>query len=115
MPRALLALVAVAALLPAGCPDRKPGSEAGTAATSAVTTAATTTAKVYTRDELRAMLMGKTTGEVIAAIGRPHNTLDTGNSSRWDYRHISHDPVTGKADPGMVVHFTDGKVTMVSF
>ena len=69
--------------------------------------------KPYTREEFKALVMGKTPDEVIAAIGRPDKTWDDGKE--WSYDGITIDPITGKRDYVSSIEFKDGKVARVRF
>jgi len=73
------------------------------------------TKRVYTRQEFRELVMGKTPDEVIAAVGKPDRTADDDNSQVWRYDERTRDPVTGKADDNTHVYFENGKVTRVSY
>jgi hypothetical protein len=70
--------------------------------------------RVWTRDEFRAAVMGKTPEEVIAAVGRPSDTSDApdGSPETWYYWGRVTNPATGKADRGML-DFEGGKVAGV--
>ncbi len=72
--------------------------------------------KVYTRDEFKTMVDGKTPNEVIEAIGRPNSTNDTslGNPYRWHYYNKVLNPVTQKYDTG-IVQFEDGRANSVQW
>jgi hypothetical protein len=70
--------------------------------------------RVYTRDEFRAAVKGKTPEQVIAAVGRPSVTNDNpdGTPRTWFYGDRVTDPATGKPDRG-VLDFAGGKVSEV--
>lgn len=70
--------------------------------------AVTTTKPKYTRVELNAAVVGKTTQEVLRLLGRPTSTdgLDPENT-RWRYQYVCYDPVTGKADGWTIVRFVN--------
>ena len=71
--------------------------------------------KVYERQELQS-LIGKTPDEVVAKLGKPGRTSDhNGKPDMWTYYSRSLDPVTGKVDGVMFIHFSDGKVRNVNF
>ena len=81
---------------------------------SSATTAATAGKKVYTRDEFRAAVMGKTQSEVIALLGKPDRTSeDTGSGPEWLYYDIRRDPLTGKLDQFTTVRFLHGRVVEI--
>jgi hypothetical protein len=71
--------------------------------------------KVYSRDEFKRLVLGKSPEEVIAAVGRPasfHNEDD--EPIRWHYSQRALNPATGKADSAWV-EFVDRKVIRVSW
>jgi hypothetical protein len=69
-----------------------------------------------TRDEFRAKVMGKTPDEVTALVGKPDSTAGaSGGVATWTYRNVSRDPMTGKTDGPVSVHFRDGRVERVDF
>ena len=68
-----------------------------------------------TRDEFRAKVMGKTTDEVTDLVGKPDSVAASGGAATWTYRNVSRDPVTGKTDGPVSVHFRNGRVEKVDF
>lgn len=60
----------------------------------------------YSRAELNAAVVGKTTQEVLQILGRPYSTdgLDPQNT-RWRYQYVCYDPVTDKTDGTTIVRF----------
>jgi len=71
--------------------------------------------RTYTREEFRTAVVGKTEAEVIAAVGKPDSTSDSG-TKMWIYKNRTTDPVTGKTDPSAFVHFgRDGAVETVNY
>lgn len=70
--------------------------------------------KKYTREELKAWLVGKAPKEVIELIGKPEQTVGDGNDSMWVYRNVTTDTVTGKIDRRTTVSFSDGVVRDIS-
>jgi len=66
--------------------------------------------RVYTRDEFRAMVIGKTGDEVIAVLGRPNFTSDNpdGSPDRWVYDKCVLNPATNKYENG-TVDFINGR------
>lgn len=63
--------------------------------------------KVYTRDEFRAMLLGKKKGEVIALVGRPYETKEPGSGNYWIYQNRTYDPISRRNDFLSWVRFDD--------
>lgn len=74
---------------------------------------------VYTRDEFRKALAGKTGEEIIALLGRPDSTNDSSNwGPRWIYdfkgrNWVVHDPVSGKDDTAVSLHLRRDPATGV--
>lgn len=75
------------------------------------------TTRKYPRDDLRAILVGKSKEGVLEVIGRPDATEDYGGGSNlWKYKGLAYDPISGKADETVFVYFgADGRVSLVSF
>jgi hypothetical protein len=71
--------------------------------------------RVYTRQEFRDLVMGKTQSEVIAAVGKPDSTQDDGLGVNWYYYNRTTDPVAGKIDGSAQVVFKGGRVTAVNY
>ena len=63
---------------------------------------------VYTRDEFKALVLGKTEAEVIAAVGRP----DITTNQQWRYQLRVMNPAIGKPDRAVIV-FDNGVVAEV--
>jgi hypothetical protein len=70
---------------------------------------------VYSRDEFTDLLMGKTGGEVIEAVGEPFRTSEDSDSAYWHYRHRTRDPITGKLDSDVQVVFRKERVVAVNY
>lgn len=72
--------------------------------------------KQYSRDEFRKLVVGKSTDEVLAAIGKPESTSSSSPQHQlWVYRYITVDPVTKEPDFSALVTFRNGKATDVSY
>lgn len=72
--------------------------------------------KLYTRDEFRQLLMGKTADEVIQLIGKPKSTSDTPDRNpMWLYRGITYDPLAKNTDISTYVYFRRGVVDDIRF
>lgn len=66
-------------------------------------------------EDFRNLVAGKTQEQVIEAVGRPNSATDSGNGfGVWTYRNRTADPVTGRTDGVMNLHFRDGVVASVS-
>ncbi len=66
----------------------------------------------WTRDEFKAMLMGKTEAEVLKLVGKPGKTSDVFGKS-WTYYGATRDTVTNKKDFSSMLMFQGGKVASV--
>jgi hypothetical protein len=78
-------------------------------------TAKAGTKRVWTRDEFRKLVMGKTPDEVVAAVGQPDGTDEDGGRPVWTYRGRTKDPGTGKTDAAVSVRFARGSVIEVGY
>lgn len=59
--------------------------------------------KTYTRGEFRALVVGKTKEQVIAALGRPFSTADRiDGTSTWYYRDKVLNPATTLVEDGII-------------
>jgi hypothetical protein len=69
------------------------------------------------REEFKSFVRpGMTPEEVVAALGRPNSTIDSGGSViQWLYRERTTDTVTGMKDYDATVVFLEGKVNNVKF
>ena len=69
------------------------------------------------REEFKSLVRpGMTPEEVVAAVGRPTMTGDSGGSVlQWHYRERTTDMLTGRKDWAATVVFLDGKVNNVKF
>lgn len=73
--------------------------------------AAPSSSKVYTRDEFRQAVLGKTPDEVLKLLGKPDRTDEDG--PQWIYYDRRRDPLTGKIDELTFVRFSGGRVADV--
>lgn len=72
--------------------------------------------KVYSREEFRSLVMGKTPDEVTKVLGKPVSTSDKGDGQpTWYYENLSRDPASGRLDSWIAVRFANGVVVSVSF
>jgi outer membrane protein assembly factor BamE (lipoprotein component of BamABCDE complex) len=75
-----------------------------------------TEGKVYTREQFRALIIGKTREEVIKAVGKPERTQEvSGYGEYWFYRNLTKDPITDKLDFSAQVVFENGVVNRVNY
>src|SRR4051812_16005132 len=115
-PSAPAAFVLVALAL-AGCGDRSGPPASALVSSSTRPAGATEPAapKAWTRDEFKALVMGKTPDEVIAAVGKPDETREDDRGQTWYYKNRTLDPITSKADYQVRVRFRDGLVANVTY
>jgi outer membrane protein assembly factor BamE (lipoprotein component of BamABCDE complex) len=71
--------------------------------------------KIYTRNEFRNLVVGKTGDEVLRAVGKPESTQDMGSGQYWYYREMTKDPVTDKIDASAQVIFEGGRAVRVNY
>ncbi|HLJ97032.1 MAG TPA: hypothetical protein VKU02_27960 [Gemmataceae bacterium] len=71
--------------------------------------------QLLTRHEFEERIMGKTTEEVLHAVGRPNTTSQEKNVQYWHYANRTKDPLTGKSDSDAQVVFEDGHVRTVNY
>ena len=71
----------------------------------------TSSQKLYAREELRSMLIGKNPEQVLKLIGKPERTSDLANNRQmWTYYKICYDKITEKTDNTTLVVFENGHV-----
>lgn len=68
-------------------------------------TASTPAKRVYTREEFRELVEGKSEAGVLEAVGRPDDTSDLGSVRFWHYHRTTRDTITGKIDSIAQVEF----------
>jgi hypothetical protein len=101
------------ALAALGCP-KVPTPQPAPATTPAVAQPATP--KRMTREEFKAKVIGKTTKEILAVLGKPHNTNEYPNGKQtWIYKELTYDPITDKTDILAFVSITRGVADSVHF
>ncbi len=71
--------------------------------------------ELLTRHQFEERIMGKTTDEVLHAVGRPNTTSQEKNVQYWHYANRTKDPLTGKSDSDAQVVFEDGQVRTVNY
>jgi hypothetical protein len=74
--------------------------------------------EVRDREDLKALVMGKTMGEVKGMLGGPDTTsapAQLGLSTVWYYKGITTDPATGKIAKQVQIVFRKGVVTVVEY
>jgi len=106
MPRNTLwaLIVAVAAC---GCLDKSTQTSR--------TVASSPVKKTYSREEFKALVMGKTEKEVIDALGKPDRTSPGEFGTYWYYEEKTVDPINGKVDRHAQIVFRNGIVEKVSY
>jgi hypothetical protein len=80
-----------------------------------VAEAKATAAKVYTREEFRDLVMGKTPGEVRTLLGPPKRESESPNRVVWHYQERTTDPATSKLDREAQVVFENERVVRVGY
>jgi len=70
---------------------------------------------VYSRAEFSRRVLGKTEDEVIAAVGRPHETTEDNDARFWHYKKRTLDPLTQEKDPDVQVVIKEGKVAEINY
>jgi len=69
----------------------------------------------YTREEFRALVLGKTRAEVAAAIGNVKYGVEPKGSGTWHFAGLTVDADTGRPDFDTVVVFDGDQATAVRF
>jgi len=69
----------------------------------------------YTRAEFTALIMGKTTQEVLEVLGEPARRSQDSEAEYWHYRQRTRDPLTDRTDILVQVVFYDGRVLHVNY
>ena len=71
--------------------------------------------RMYTRDEFRELVVGKTRAEVAAALGDQKHGEVPQPSGPWHFAGLTVDPDTGRPDFDTVIVFDGDKATAVRF
>ena len=72
--------------------------------------------KLWTRDEFKAAVQGKSQADVISAVGRPDSTRDgEWGAQFWLYDGLTINPVTNKPDPSTRVEWRNGQIWQVVY
>ena len=66
----------------------------------------------YSRAEFRALVIGKTEAEVVAAVGQP-DAIQDGGDRIWYYHGRTRDPVTGRIEGSVLLILKAGRVVRV--
>jgi hypothetical protein len=100
-----ISLLALAILLPCACSDKKPS-----------TTASSKTGgrKTMSRDAFESAVKGKTSKEVIAAIGEPDQKGQQDKSEQWIYASLTTDS-SGQTDNASKIYFENGRATKFEY
>jgi hypothetical protein len=72
-------------------------------------------AKVYTRDEFRDLVLGKTPGEVRTLLGPPKKESESPKRVVWHYQERTTDPATSKLDREAQVIFENDRVVRIDY
>lgn len=73
------------------------------------------TIRVYTRDEFKQLVMGKTLEQLIAAIGQPDATVNSDFGLTHRYSNRTKSPETGQLDPAVELGMKNGRVFEVTY
>jgi hypothetical protein len=73
------------------------------------------TRRIYAQQEFRDLVMGKTPGEVVAALGKPDATSEEADTVRWTYRGRIQGARPGEPAAAAIVVFRDGKAAEVEY
>lgn len=73
------------------------------------------TKKVYSRDEFKELVMGKTLEELTASIGRPDVSVSSDFGLTHHYLNRTKNPETGNVDALAELTMKDGKVVRVTY
>ena len=71
--------------------------------------------RVYTRQEFRDLVMGKTPGEVRTLLGPPKKETESPKRVVWYYQERTTDPATSKLDREAQVVFENDRVVRVDY
>jgi outer membrane protein assembly factor BamE (lipoprotein component of BamABCDE complex) len=71
--------------------------------------------EVYTRDEFKQLILGKTEDEVLQALGKPRSTSQKENVQYWHYANRTMDPLTKKIDSDAQVVLENGRVRAINY
>lgn len=102
---ALGAVLVVIFLIVADVVDQRPAAQAGSSPVAVAH---------LSRDEFRALTLGKTMTEVVAAVGAPHSTAEDGSVTSWFYRNDVYDPISGNLGNAHLV-IVNGLVVKANF
>ena len=112
--RAATILTALFAAVLAGCRDQ-PSTGVSGSASGSVDVTSTVTHTTYTREKFRELVIGKTPDEVIAAVGKPDRTVESGTAIFWYYDARTTNPDTGMADKKAQVVIRNGRAAEVNY
>lgn len=72
--------------------------------------------KTFLRSELSDKLQNYTESHALNLVGKPEKTLKPAwGRDTWIYKNVSVDPVTGKVDDFMILHFRSGVIHAIEF
>jgi hypothetical protein len=72
--------------------------------------------RIWSREELKTAIMGKTEVEVTWVLGPPVEATNGDDGEPiWTYRRIVRDPVTGASDQFVYVDFKNGRVAKLRY
>ena len=69
----------------------------------------------YSREELKALVMGKSREDVLKLLDKPDSTSEESDGYKWTYNYITKDPIAKRVDSHVTLTFKDGKVVEVRY
>lgn len=76
---------------------------------------AVSASRIYTREDFKTVVTGKTEQEVENTLGKPTRIVQDGPTSHWEYDQRTFEATTGATDPTVKVTFEFGRVTGVTY
>ena len=71
--------------------------------------------RIYTREEFTRLVIGKSSDEIEASVGKPNMTSEAAGEITWTYFHPTVDPENGTRDAIVRIHFEKGKAVRIKF
>jgi hypothetical protein len=74
------------------------------------------TSSIYSRDDFKALILGKTSNQIILLLGRPNQTQETGSRVMlWYYNEITVDQYSERIDDLVQIYFQDNIAVDITF
>ena len=71
--------------------------------------------RIYTREEFTRLVIGKSSEEIEASVGKPNMTSEAAGEIILIYFHPTVDPENGTKDAIVRIHFEKGKAVRIKF